>query len=406
MPIPSTHLNPISFMGIASLMRKVAGGMDLLQAINLTAYDPDDANMLMGMAVFFLVTGNKAMADELQLKALQRQQIYCLSAGRTPEALRLLVIMRPGDMTDNTPVDFLVESLDVVLMTLYIAIHLPLPPSLPEHDVLFIAIAQSDQNQPLLQQIQIHLHHAPSPTLNFPERIDRLSRQDVSAVLSDIPELQVPRTLRCTRLALQRVCLGIDSITSLLPDGDFPVIVRPLQSQGGTGLARIADTDALHAYLERMAENAFYLSRFVDYRSGDGFYRKYRIAFVEGVAYACHLAIADHWMVHYKTSGMADDLAKRQEEAHFLQHFDDEFGQRHARALRLIATRLGMDYLVMDCAEAIDGSLLFFEADNVGFVHASDDAVLFAYKQAPMAKVFMAFDAMLHNARRSGVQQR
>lgn len=54
-----------------------------------------------------------------------------------------------------------------------------------------------------------------------------------------------------------------------------------------------------------------------------------------------------------------------------------------------------MDYAVIDCAETPDGSLLVFEIDNVGWVHATDPVVTFPYKQAQMDKVFAAFRAML-----------
>ena len=48
----------------------------------------------------------------------------------------------------------------------------------------------------------------------------------------------------------------------------------------------------------------FTLTQFVDYRSEDGWYRKYRIAFVGGHPFLCHMAASEHWMVHYLNAGM------------------------------------------------------------------------------------------------------
>lgn len=78
-----------------------------------------------------------------------------------------------------------------------------------------------------------------------------------------------------------------------------------------------------------------------------------------------------------------------------MHDFDTGFAVRHGAALRLIAERLALDYVVIDCAEMADGKLLVFEADNRGWVHATDPVDVFPYKQASMRKVFAAFRAML-----------
>jgi hypothetical protein len=65
-----------------------------------------------------------------------------------------------------------------------------------------------------------------------------------------------------------------------------------------------------------------------------------------------------------------------------------------------VGRRIGLDYLVIDCAETPRGELLVFEADNIGFVHATDSADVFPYKQPQMRKVFAAFRQMLGDAAR------
>jgi hypothetical protein len=92
---------------------------------------------------------------------------------------------------------------------------------------------------------------------------------------------------------------------------------------------------------------------------------------------------------------MTASADKRAEEARFMHDFDTGFAVRHGAALRLIAERLALDYVVIDCAEMADGKLLVFEADNRGWVHATDPVDVFPYKQASMRKVFAAFRAML-----------
>ncbi|MGH6716967.1 MAG: hypothetical protein ACREDC_12340, partial [Bradyrhizobium sp.] len=148
-------------------------------------------------------------------------------------------------------------------------------------------------------------------------------------------------------------------------------------------------------YLDGRAGREFFVSRFVDYSGEDGLFRKYRVAFVDGHPYACHMAIADRWDIWYLNAGMSADSAKRLEEETFMRTFDVGFGRRHRRALSVIAERIGLDYFLIDCAETKDGSLLIFEADNTAVVHNMDAPAVFPYKAPQMRKVFDAFAAML-----------
>jgi hypothetical protein len=125
-------------------------------------------------------------------------------------------------------------------------------------------------------------------------------------------------------------------------------------------------------------------------------FRKYRIVFVGGRPYACHLAIAHCWDIWYLNAGMSQSASKRREEENFMRAFDSEFSRRHECALSAIAARVGLDYFIVDCAEARDGALLVFEADNTAIVHDMDPVDLFPYKQPQMRKIFDAFTAMLN----------
>jgi hypothetical protein len=119
------------------------------------------------------------------------------------------------------------------------------------------------------------------------------------------------------------------------------------------------------------------------------------VVLIEGKAYAAHMGISSHWMIHYLNAGMSESAAKRAEEAHFMASFDATFAARHAIALAAIHQAMRLEYLVLDCAETHDGKLLLFEVDNSAVVHTMDSADLFPYKQPQMRMVFDAFRAML-----------
>ncbi len=382
-------------IGVARLMRMAESKADLSHLVNIAAYNPDDANLLMNLSMIFQLTGNREAAFEIQGKALDRRTLFHLPAQNPPASITLLALMRPGDMMDNTPLDFLLEQSDVDLDLLYVSAEHPLPDPPPPHDLLFVAIGEAMENQALLKQIASRLARWPKPVINYPDKILRLARNRASALLSSIDGVVMPITALIDRTTLLKIANGERTTAEFLENDRYPVIIRPLDSHAGRGLCKLDTPADLYGYLQTMQEEAFYVSRFIDYSDQDGLFRKYRIALAEGRPYACHMAISEQWMIHYKNAGMTESADKRAEEAEFMTGFDTGFGHRHAAALQAIYERIGLDYFIIDCAETADGSLLVFELDNRGFVHAMDAVELFPYKPLVMKKLFDAFRSML-----------
>ena len=110
------------------------------------------------------------------------------------------------------------------------------------------------------------------------------------------------------------------------------------------------------------------------------------------------MAIADRWDIWYLNAGMAFSADKRREEEGFMRDFDHDFARRHGSALKLLASRVGLDYFTIDCAENNNGELLIFEANNTAVVHNMDSPEVFPYKAPQMRKIFDAFAALLSRA--------
>ena len=395
-------------IGLARLMRMAVSGADLAplgaELIARAGADPRtaDANALMDLSTVLQLRGERELALEIQSQALAIQQIYSAPRALTSrDTIRLLAIMGPGDLMANSPIELLLEEVDVALDMVYVTTELDLPECLPDHDVLFVAIAESEQNIPLLKKIQAAIVSWPRPLLNDPARIALLSRDNNCALLKSVAGLDMPVTARISRQALEQIAVGERSMTDVLDDGDFPLIVRPVDSHAGKGLEKLADAATITSYLSGMTNQEFYISRFVDYRGTDGLFRKYRIVLIEGRPFVCHMGISAHWMIHYLNAGMAESAEKRAEEARFMADFDTGFAVRHAAAFKAINARIGLDYLGIDCAESRDGKLLIFEVDSCMIVHAIDAVDIFPYKLPQMRKVFDAFYRMLAHAARA-----
>ena len=381
--------------GLAVLMSMACSGVPLTEtAKHLMARiqrNPSDAYALMDLSIISHLWFKHDIGLATQAQALRLSRHYRLPA-RGNATVRLLALMHHGDLAANTPLEFLVQDSDVALDMLFLDPHAPFPDTLPEHDLIFVAIGESAASHALLQKVAAHLPHLRAPVINRPERIARLSRDSVSAMLKDLPGIEIPATLQVRRDQLT----DADPL-ALLPDGEYPLIIRPLDSHAGQGLEKVDDIAALANYLRGRTEAEFFLSRFIDYRNADGLYRKYRVVIVDGQAYAGHMALSSHWMIHYLNAHMSESAQKREEEAAFMAQFDRAFGARHRGALRAVADAAGLDYLVIDCAESPSGELLVFEIDSAAVIHAMDSTEVFPYKQAQAQKVFAAFHAMLQS---------
>jgi hypothetical protein len=386
-------------LGNSKLATMATHGADLVPIWNSLVErvnaDPRDAAALFDLATIAFIQGRPDDRIALRNRAFELTRVFRQPAVSASAGVRVLAFMSGGHYLANMPIEFLLDGSDVTLDMVYMLPGLPLPDPLPDHDVAFVAIAESDENQPLLHELSDILRTWPRPVINRPERIIPLTRDGTWALLKSAPGLAVPVNARIDRAAFECAGRGDLKIDSVLSGSGFPIIARPLDTHLGDGLSKLDNAAAILTYLSERHEDAFYIAPFVDYRQPDGFYRKYRVALIDGRAYAVHMAVSQHWMINYVNANMNESAAKRAEEARFMADFDRDFAMRHANALGAIAERVGLDYLPFDCGETRDGRLLLFELGTNMILHTMDSPDVFPYKRSQMSKVIAAFEAML-----------
>jgi hypothetical protein len=386
-------------IGVSDLTRLAFAGTDLAAKWNevLARYNanPADTAALMDLSVLAQLMSDPQAGATLQAGALSSQRLFRSSTAKGPAKVRLLALAGMTDIGGNIPLEFLLQNSDIELVTLYITPGTPLPEPLPAHDVALVSVGYADTMIETIEELEDIAPKWPRPLLNEPGRIFDLERDRLHALVSDIPGVAIPKTLRISRDTLDSLRARRLAVASLIADAEFPIIVRPVDSHAGHGLEKLANESEIEAYLAAHAEPEFFLSPYVDYASVDGQFRKYRIAFIDGRPFACHMAIASEWRVWYLNADMASSPAKREEEARFMENFDSGFAARHAGALHELAARAGLDYFGIDCAETKDGQLLVFEAETAMIVHDMDPAELYPYKRVQMRKLFDAFCNMI-----------
>jgi hypothetical protein len=387
------------YLGLAPFLRASIAGADMrpqaqhmLQRLQSTG---PNANLLMNLSIATQCLGQEALGLAFQQEALALQRSYTVAARVQPARLRLLVLVTPGNIQSNTPLECLLEVSDIELVFHYITAGPQLLAGVPDHDLLFVGISDSDANRQLLQALELALKAWAWPVLNAPQFIPSTGRDKASELLQGIPQLLAPETRRVSRADLLALAAGSDAVPQALAGCYFPVILRPVGSQAGADLHKIDSAADVFPYLASLADAEFFLAPFIDYSDANGQFRKIRIALIAGEAFVCHMAVSSNWMIHYVNAGMYEHAWKREEEARFMGEFH-HFVQKHRLALDAISQRMQLDYLVMDCAETPTGALLMFEIDHGGVVHAMDVEHIFPYKNQHIEKAKQAFCAMLY----------
>ncbi|MGO4440743.1 ATP-grasp domain-containing protein [Rhizobium sp. RAF56] len=396
----SSPENLYLILGKAPIVRALYEGKDIShtwkQLFDRVDADPSDAPAFLDLSILLHTLGRECDAEVSQRAALEIGRTFQIRNGRG-DGLDVLVFVTAGDFMANTPIEFLLENSNTNILLHYVGADTKDLRDVPNHDVAFVAMGESPENLPVLENLDVLLREWAGPIMNnAPLRIMGLSRDAVAAALKDEPSILAPPTVRVSRSVLERLAseeIGLEEVFS--QSVAYPVIVRPVGSHAGKGMEKVATAPDLAAYLVASQDVEFYVAPYIDYSGDDGKFRKQRIAFINGKAYASHLAVSDHWMVHYLSAGMAEFQERRAEEAAWMASFDDDFAVRHARAFDALHRHLGLDYFAIDCAELPDGRLLLFEADIAMIVHSMDPEDTFPYKKKAMNKLFAAFERAL-----------
>lgn len=344
-----------------------------------------EAGTALDLATILLLMHRFDEASQLQGEVLRSVRHFALLSNRPEATTRILVIVTAGDLMANTPVDFLLDDPIFRVEYLFVLPGEAVPHPLPAHDVCIVAVAYATANEPALEALASAARLWDRPVINQPRNVLKTSRHGVSDALRGANGVVIPPIARLTKSDLIAGGYG-------LPEGlNHPVLIRPIDTHAGNALQKVDRLEDLRDYCTGTDAAAFYVTQFCDYSGADGLFRKLRIVLVDGAPYLCHLALRDHWMIHYLNAGMADDPAKRNAEAAAMAAFDDDFVPRHREAFAEIHRRMGLDYLILDCAEDRDGRLLIFEADTGMIIHDMDPVDLFPYKQPQMRRIFAAF---------------
>jgi glutathione synthase/RimK-type ligase-like ATP-grasp enzyme len=174
----------------------------------------------------------------------------------------------------------------------------------------------------------------------------------------------------------------------------FPLLLRAPGFQGGNYFVCVDGPDALNSAVEELPGENLLAIEFIDSRSEDCLFRKYRVMFINGSFYPIHMAISTNWKVHYVTSDMGNNAKYRNEEDAFLNDFFAFLDPTAITALERINQALGLDYCGIDFGMDKNGNILLYEANSTMVFNPPTHEKQWDYKRAAIENALVATKRM------------
>lgn len=195
----------------------------------------EDANLWMNLSVVMQILGQREIGVQIQSQALELKRVYTLAAAQQPAVLRVLMLVAPGDVAANTPLDCLLENSDIDLIFYYLTPNNPFAEPIPDHDVLMVAVGETTESKQYLTGLAEALADWPKPIVNLPQYIPATDREVASQQLQDISGLLMPPTHLVSRQMLNVVASQQAPLVALVKDCFAPY---GLASRAGAGTDR------------------------------------------------------------------------------------------------------------------------------------------------------------------------
>jgi glutathione synthase/RimK-type ligase-like ATP-grasp enzyme len=199
------------------------------------------------------------------------------------------------------------------------------------------------------------------PIFNHPRAI-HMSRRDLSAsVLSGIPNLIVPKTIRLMANSAN------DFEENFQRHGfKYPVLIRPAGSQEGAGMTKVDGPDGWAQVLySNWRGKPHYMTQFIDYAGRDNRYSFMRVAVVGGQSFLRVTGNSHSWHIGHPHSPASPSPKPRLERWREVAQDRERYETwAEARAVvSAIAERVGLDFFGVDLGVLNSKEFVLFEAN-------------------------------------------
>lgn len=256
--------------------------------------------------------------------------------------------------------------------------------ALPPHALIVNTISDADLCDLALTRAEEIVARSTAPVINRPANVRLTGRIEIARRLAAIDGVIAPTTHALAASALL-----------VATELRFPLLLRRRGFHNGKHFIYVGNHASLAPSVASLGSDELLVIEYLNARGADGMARKYRVMFVDGVAYPVHLAISADCKVHCATSGMAHNAVYRSEERRLLENMPAALGPRAMAALAQICATLELDYGGIDFALAPNGSVLLFEANATMIVFPPSPDSMWDYRRRAIRDVLDAATQML-----------
>ncbi|MEM9006917.1 MAG: hypothetical protein AAGE59_25735 [Cyanobacteria bacterium P01_F01_bin.86] len=229
-----------------------------------------------------------------------------------------------------------------------------------QFDILLNAVSDADIHLEFLNKQISLLSDKKIPIINHPQSILNNTREKIVENIPPSIDVIIPKTVR-----VNLVSEKIDDLTSQISMNKlgYPVLIRPIGSQTGENLVLLNTEEEACEYHHK--DGWFYLTEFHDFRSVDGYYRKYRVWNIGGKTVPNHLFLSDKWNVH--GTSRFETMIKNQwmidEEKSFINGDSKSNQDGFLCLISTLQNVTGLDYFGVDFGFTKEGIPILFEAN-------------------------------------------
>ena len=166
-----------------------------------------------------------------------------------------------------------------------------LKPDLGGYPVIANFITEAEHNAKILGGLQALLGGLPARVINPPDAVLRSTRDQVAELLAGIDGLIAPKTVRLHGDQPEMAARALAGAGV-----ELPIILREAGTHGGKIIGLFDSIEGAMDAVERGRDHI--ATHFVDFRSDDGLYRKFRVFFIGRRRIIRHKLISDSWSVH------------------------------------------------------------------------------------------------------------
>ncbi len=356
-------------------------------------------------AVLFYLQGRHVEKESAFLSSLRVRSSFSGSAP-LPSSKRVMVTYG----TDQLPVSFhfagdilvelegghfnanlLLQHTKEQITRQYVFADAPLPTgSVAEQDLIINCISDPEVQGKSLQSLERSLRDSQVPVMNAPEAVLSTGRVDIHQRLREIPGVLSPETRRID------VPHDVDDATKIISQlPGFPVLIRPLGSSTGIGLRKLDSETAIREILPELSGGTYNVCSYHDFRSPDGYYRKYRVFFIGNQMLPEHCVIHDHWNVHSSSRMklMKSNVHLQAEEKRFVYNPSDVLSEAQLTSLKLVCENINLDYFGVDFT-LVGNKILVFEANPAMRINP-DYCDHFPYLSQPITALVQKFNQLI-----------